>query len=101
MNPRLPALLAFYLVSIGGALAAPLAQTTAVQTRPDPAAPVITFLKAGSEPVPAGDAAGIVPPGWLAVSLPGPFDGYVQNKDLTKDLNVKPGSSVRLSPDLG
>jgi hypothetical protein len=77
--------------------AAPLTATAAVQTQPDPASPVVTYLKAGSEPVPAGDAA-VGAPGWIAVDLPGPFEAYVQEKDFTKGLDVKPGSSLYLAP---
>jgi hypothetical protein len=77
--------------------AAPLTATAAVQTQPDPASPVVTYLKAGSEPVPAGEGA-IPAPGWMAVDLPGPFEAYVQEKDFTKGLDVKPGSSLYLAP---
>jgi hypothetical protein len=83
-----------------GGRAAPLSQTTAVQTKPDPAAPVITFLKAGSESPPPASVDG-VPAGWQAVEIPGPFDGYVLNKELTKNLEVKPGDSIYLAPDTG
>jgi len=79
--------------------ATPLTATAAVQTLPDPAAPIVTYLKAGSEPVPpAGDTAVGAPPGWMAVDLPGPFEAYVLDKDLTKGLEVKPGSSIYLAP---
>jgi hypothetical protein len=78
--------------------AAPLNETAAVQTRPDPAAPVITILKAGSEPTPPAEGAPDVPPGWMAVEVPGPFEGYVLNKDLNKNLEVKAGGEIRLSP---
>lgn len=78
--------------------AAPLTEPTAVQTRPDSLAPAITVLKAGTEPAPAaGDAS--APAGWMAVSVPGPFEGYVRNSDLAKSLDVKPGSSIYLAPD--
>ena len=79
--------------------AAPLMATAAVQTQPDPSAPIITYLKAGSDPAPAaGDSVVAPPPGWMAVAVPGPFQGYVLNKDFTKGLTVKPGSSVYLAP---
>jgi hypothetical protein len=80
----------------GPATAAPLGETTAVHTRPDVSAPAITHLKAGTEPVPA--AAASAPAGWMAVALPGPFEGYVENKDLAKNLDVKPGAPIRLAP---
>jgi hypothetical protein len=78
------------------AAAAPLNSTTAVHTRPDPAAPTITFLKAGTEPGPL--SAQPAPPGWLTIELPGPFEAYVENKDLLKSLDVKPGAALRLAP---
>jgi hypothetical protein len=81
-----------------GAHAAPLEKTTAVHTRPDASAPTITVLKAGAEPAPASNLVGSTPAGWMAVELPGPFEGYVENKDLAKSLDVKPGASIRLAP---
>jgi len=78
--------------------ATPLTETTAVHVRPAPSAPTITFLKAGAEPTPARDASGITPAGWQAVELSGPFEVYVQNKDISKSLDVQPGTSFRLSP---
>jgi hypothetical protein len=80
--------------------AAPLDQTAAVQTKPDPAAPVITFLKAGSEPAPAAGPVADLPAGWMAVNVPGPFEGYVLNRDLTKNLEVRPGGNIYLAPSL-
>jgi len=80
--------------------ASPLNQTTAVQTKPDLGAPVITVLGAGSEPTPAAGADAGLPPGWLAVEVPGPFEGYVLNRDLTKNLEVKAGGQIRLAPSL-
>jgi hypothetical protein len=84
-----------------GVRAAPLTATTAVQARPAPEAPAIAYLKAGSEPVPAPDAAAATPPGWTAVVVPGPFEAYVLNRDLTKSLEVRPGSSLYLLPKEG
>lgn len=78
--------------------ASPLTETTAVHVRPAPSAPTITFLKAGTEPVIAHEATGITPAGWQAVELAGPFEVYVQNKDINKSLDVQPGTSFRLSP---
>ncbi|MBL9190699.1 MAG: hypothetical protein JNK23_24695 [Opitutaceae bacterium] len=94
MKTSLPllALLAF----AGSLAAAPLAVTTAVHTQPSAASPAIAFLKAGTEPVPSAGAS--APEGWLAIDLDGPFEGYVENKDLSKDLDVKPGTSIRLAP---
>lgn len=78
--------------------AAPLSASTAVQAKPDPASPVITVLSAGSEEPVRSDKAGPVPDGWYAVEVPGPFEGYVRNRDLSKQLDVIPGASVYLAP---
>jgi hypothetical protein len=86
-----------------GGRGSPLSQTSAVQTRPDPAAPVITVLSAGTEPTPAAAAPANVPSDWMAVQVSGPFEGYVLNRDLTKNLEVRAGGEIRLapSPDAG
>jgi hypothetical protein len=91
----LPALLLTIAVRV---LAAPLTETAAVHTKPDAQAPIVTYLKAGSEPIAAAEMLGSTPAGWMAVELPGPFEGYVENKDLTKSLDVKPGMPIRLQP---
>jgi len=86
-------------LACGGALqAATLNVSTAVQTHPDPSAPVIAVLKAGSEEPAPSDKGGPVPPGWTAVEVHGPFEGYVRNRDLTKQLDVVPGATVYLAP---
>ena len=90
--------LAATLAAVSVALAAPLTAPTAVHTKPDDKSPSIAVLKAGTEPV-AGHAA-IVPSGWMAVELPGPHVAYVQNKDLSKSLDVIPGASIYLAPKL-
>lgn len=77
---------------------APLAETAAVHTKPDATAPIITYLKAGTEPTAAAGTVATTPAGWMAVELPGPFEGYVENKDLTKSLDVKPGANIRQQP---
>lgn len=87
---------ALFLSALASLVAAPLTVTTAVHTKPDLAAPAISFLKAGTEPIAAAGAS--APDDWMAVALPGPFEGYVENKDLTKSLDVKPGTSIRLAP---
>ncbi|HZZ59100.1 MAG TPA: hypothetical protein VFE31_14805 [Opitutaceae bacterium] len=91
MNARCLCLL---LLAAAAGRAAPLTATTAVQTRPDAAAPIVGYLKAGTEP----QAAGSAPDGWMAVSLPGPFTAYVPSTALTKDLDVKPGTPLYLEP---
>lgn len=80
--------------------AAPLAVTTAVHTKPDSTSPAISYLKAGTDPSPAPGSMASVPAGWMAIELPGPFEGYVENKDLAKSLDVKPGAAIRLAPKL-
>jgi hypothetical protein len=34
----------------------------------------------------------------MAVEVDGPFEAYIENKDLTKSLDVKPGTALRLAP---
>ena len=94
-------LLAFTALAVSASFlrAAPLIETTAVHTKPDEAAPTVSYLKAGTEPQAASNAVADTPAGWMAVELTGPFDGYVQTKDLTKGLDVKPGTPIRLAPD--
>lgn len=77
---------------------APLTETTAVHTKPDRSSPGITFLKAGTDPVGVPGALASTPAGWMAVEVEGPFEAYVENKDLTKSLDVKPGTPLRLAP---
>lgn len=77
---------------------APLTETTAVHTKPDPASPAISFLKAGTEPTPMAGSMANSPAGWMAIELPGPFEGWVENKDFTKALDVKPDAPIRTAP---
>lgn len=97
MKTRLSLLVAS-LFSAAASIAAPLPGTTAVHTKPDVSSAAITYLKAGSEPVVAQEALATTPAGWLAVELPGPFEGYVVAKDLSKSLDVRPGSAIRMAP---
>jgi hypothetical protein len=90
--------LAALIVSAATALAAPLTETTAVHTKPDRSSPAVTFLKAGTDPAVVADAVATTPAGWLAVELPGPFEAYVLNKDLTKGLDPKVGANIYLAP---
>jgi hypothetical protein len=91
-------LLVLALAAAGTAVAAPLTATTAVHTRPDEGSPAITYLKAGTEPTVAQDQLASSPAGWLAVELPGPFEGYVPNKDVLKSLDVRPGANLLQAP---
>lgn len=97
MQTKLALLLAG-LAAAATAVAAPLTSATAVHTSPDENAPVITVLKAGTEPVAANEALASSPAGWLPVTVPGPFEGYVQNKDVTKGLDIRVGAQVRQQP---
>jgi hypothetical protein len=95
------ALFATWLAATASLAAAPLTATTAVQTRPDDAAPVVSYLKAGTEPTPAATAVlANTPAGWMAVDLVGPFEAYVENKEIGKGLDVRPGASIYLQPKL-
>jgi hypothetical protein len=76
--------------------AAPLMEPTAIHAQPDPAAPAIGYLKAGTEPTAAANVT--APPGWMAVALSGPHEAYVRNSDLTKGLDVHPGAALRQLP---
>lgn len=91
-------LLAAFVASAIASIAAPLPGTTAVHTKPDLSSAAVTYLKAGTEPVVAKDALASTPAGWLAVELPGPFEGYVLSKDIRKSLDVRVGAPIRLAP---
>jgi hypothetical protein len=78
--------------------AATLNVATAVQSKPDASSPVIAVLPAGADMPALSDKAGAPPSGWVAVDMAGPFQGYVMNKDLTKQLDILPGSGIYLSP---
>lgn len=97
---RAPAvhLLLTFFASLNLAVAAPLTSSTAAHTKPDDSAPVIKVLNAGTAPKVATDAPGTTPPGWLAVELPGPFQGYVMNKDVQKNLDIRTGAQVHSAP---
>jgi hypothetical protein len=95
------ALFTVLLLAASAVRSAPLSETTAVLTRPDPSAPAITFLSAGTDPAPAPSDVAAPPEGWQAVNLPGPFEAYVENKNLNKALDVIPGSLLWLAPKAG
>ncbi len=88
------------LATVGIAFSAPLPSTTAVHTKPDETSASITFLKAGTDPIAATDSLASTPAGWMAVELPGPFEAYVQDKEVTKGLDMKPGAQIYLGPKL-
>jgi hypothetical protein len=86
------------LSAVTSLFSAPLTVATAVHTQPDATSPAISVLKAGADPVPAPNSPPNLPAGWVAIELAGPFEGYVENKDLNKGLDVKPGVSIRVAP---
>ncbi len=89
------------LASAAALNAATLSVATAVQSQPDAASSVITILAAGSEQPTPTDKVGLPPGGWIAVEVAGPFEGYVKNRDLTKQLDVIPGATVYVAPKEG
>jgi len=96
MNLRL-LLPGFVLLSCCAAASAEvLLRDATVYARPDPAAAVLQVLPAGTVPTPAAAPAA---EGWLAVEVAGPHDVYVENKHVGKNLDIKPGSELRLRPD--
>jgi hypothetical protein len=94
------ALFAACLAAATTLAAAPLTATTAVYARPSETAAIVSYLKAGAEPVPAANALATTPAGWMAVDLAGPFEAYVQNKDIGKSLDILPGSSLHQQPKI-
>lgn len=78
--------------------AAPLTQAAAVYSRPETTAAVLTELPAGAEPVTAATGYGVLPAGWIAVTLAGPHEVFVQNKDITKSLDVAVGAPMHKEP---
>lgn len=82
------------LLAASIASAAPLPQSAPVYVRPSNTAPVLTTLPAGAEPVSVSTGYGVLPTGWIAVTVKGPHEVFVQNKDLTKSLDVKPGAPL-------
>lgn len=95
MKTKLSALLLLSPVLLA---AAPLTETTAVYPKPDLNAPAISYLKAGTEPAVTADSLATAPAGWMAVELPGPFEAYVRNNDITKGLDVRVGASLYIEP---
>ncbi len=92
MKTKLVVLASLFAASF--ASAAPLPQATPVYVRPAAGAPVIATLPAGTEPAPVATGYGLLPTGWIAVAVKGPHEVFVQNKDLTKSLDVKPGAPL-------
>ena len=91
MKPTTLRFLALFGALAAGLQAAPLTEATPVYAKADASATVITTFKAGTEPVVTVDSSN-VPAGWTAVILAGPHEVYAANKDVTKALDVRPGS---------
>ena len=85
MKTKFPAVIAGLLIA-AAVSAAPLTETTVIHSKPDAAAPVIDYLKAGTDPVSSADIT--APAGWMAVDLPGPHEAYVHNNDFSKSLDA-------------
>ncbi len=100
MKPNTLCFLAVFGAFTAGLSAAPLAEATSVYTKADDTATIVATLKAGTEP--AVTVSGTtVPAGWTAVTLAGPHEVYAANKDVTKALDVRPGSPYLTEPKAG
>ena len=97
MNSRIRFSVLALLLTAGVAFATPVMQPRAILSKPDASGAPLGVVTAGTEPeaAPAGETA---PEGWMAVKVAGPFDLYIENKDLTKALDPKAGSPLRLEP---
>jgi hypothetical protein len=95
MKIMLTAVIAGLLVA-AAAFAAPLSETTAIRSKPDASAPVIGYLKAGTDPVSSADAT--APAGWMAIDIAGPHEAYVHNNDFSKSLDIRAGAPIRQKP---
>ncbi len=71
-----------------------LPSDTAVFIQTDPQSPVLVRLKAGATLATVGEA----PAGWRRVEVPGPFELYVHNRDITKGLEVREGANILAAP---
>ena len=97
MKPYTLRFLAVFGALTAGLSAAPLTEATSVYAKADAASTVLATLKAGTEPAVTIDGA-TVPAGWTAVTLAGPHEVYAANKDVTKALDVRPGSPYLTEP---
>ncbi len=76
--------------------ASPLTEAAIAHVKPDAASAKLATLAAGTELKPIAGAASAT--GWLAIEVPGPHEVFVQNKEITKSLEVRPGAELRLEP---
>ncbi len=89
--------LAAIIASATSALAAAsLGESTIAYVKPDSSSAKLATLAAGTELKPVAGASSAA--GWLAIELPGPHEVFVQNKEITKSLDVRPGAELRLEP---
>lgn len=86
------------LLAASSLTAAPLSKTTAVHSKPNASSAAIAVLNAGAEPMLASNVT--APSGWTAVEIVGPHEVYVQNKDILKSLDIKPGSNLYTAPKI-
>lgn len=90
-------LLAVLVVSATSAFAATsLGESTVAYAKPDATSAKIASLAAGTVLKPVAGASSAA--GWLAIEVPGPHEVFVQNKEITKSLDVRPGAELRLEP---
>lgn len=99
-NTRLILIAAICAASGLALRAAPLANPTPVYAAPDHAATVLVTLPAGAEPADAVAATAVaLPAGWRAIAITATLDVWVRDSDLNKELDVKPGSTLRAAPN--
>jgi hypothetical protein len=85
---------------LGSALVgAPLPQAATIHARPSASSPSLGTLPAGAEPSAVTTGYGVLPSGWIAVSVKGPHEVFIQQKDLTKSLDPKPGAPLHREPN--
>ena len=103
MKTKLPLLLRSFGVMGAFALfalqlnAEKLTSDTAVFAQADAKSAVLVRLKSGYAITVAGDA----PAGWKRVEINTPLEAYVHNRDITKALEVRPGSNIYVAPKKG
>lgn len=83
------------LFAAATAQAALLSSNTAVHTKPEASAPVVSYLKEGANVSASTSSTAASAVGWMAVDVDTPFEAYVHGKDFTKSMDVRPGSNFR------
>ena len=78
---------------------APLPQAATIHVRPNASSPSLGTLPAGTEPSAVTTGYGVLPSGWIAVSVKGPHEVFIQQRDLTKSLDPKPGAPLHREPN--